>query len=335
MPYGPEAVLKSAYVMPKALGWARDHGGRFDHVLAYWGNYAATCAYLFHRASNQSTPFSIFLHAGTDLYRSRVYLAQKLQHADNIIVVCAFNRDFLRKTYPSHFEQWAPKIYVHHLGVDLQKLQYAGGGRASNRLVAVGGLHPGKGFDDLLRAVAELRRRGLITKTVVVGVVGGGPEAPSLERLTRALGLASDVEFMGWQSPDVATEQIARATILVHPSIGLGDAVPTVIKEAMALGTPVVASAVAGIPELLDDGRCGLLTPPRQPAALADAISTLLTAPDLGASYAIAARARAEQIFDARRNGASLAERLRRTRVHPVAARATDPLVSRTGSPSN
>src|SRR5438034_840467 len=39
MPHGAEAALKSAYVMPKALGWARDHGGRFDHVLSYWGNY--------------------------------------------------------------------------------------------------------------------------------------------------------------------------------------------------------------------------------------------------------------------------------------------------------
>jgi colanic acid/amylovoran biosynthesis glycosyltransferase len=326
MPHGPQAALKSAYVMPKALGWARDHGGRFDHVLSYWGNYSATCAYLFHRASGQRTPFSTFLHAGTDLYRSRVYLPQKLHHADNIIVVCEFNREFLKNTYPSLFEQWAPKIYVHHLGVDLHALQYSRSNRAPNRLVAVGGLHPGKGFDDLLRAVAELKRRGRDTKTVIVG---GGPEGPSLVRLTQQLGLESDVEFMGWQSPEGATAQIARATVLVQPSIGLGDAVPTVIKEAMALGTPVVASAVAGIPELLDEGRCGILSPPRQPTALAGAIATLLAAPDLGASYAIAARARAEQIFDARRNGASLAERLRRTRRHPVVARVTDPLVRR------
>jgi hypothetical protein len=61
----------------------------------------------------------------------------------------------------------------------------------------------------------------------------------------------------------------------------------------------------------------------------------MLDAPDLGAGYATAARARAEQIFDARLNGASLAERLQRTRRHPVAARATDSLVSRTGSASN
>ena len=70
-----------------------------------------------------------------------------------------------------------------------------------------------------------------------------------------------------------------RATLLVHPSIGLGDAVPTVIKEAMALGTPVVASAVAGIPELLDEGRCGVLTPPRDPVALSEAMERLLDAP--------------------------------------------------------
>jgi colanic acid/amylovoran biosynthesis glycosyltransferase len=322
--HGFDALFKSVYVMPKALAWAREHGTRFDHVLAYWGNYAATCAYLFHRASGRRTPFSTFLHAGTDLYRSRVHLAQKLDHADNIIVVCSFNRDFLKTTYPSHFAEWAPKIYVHHLGVDVLALSYVRSERPPNRLVAVGGLHPGKGFDDLLRAVAELKRRGRTTKTVIVG---GGPEGPSLEKLTRALGLESDVEFVGWQSPEAATGFIAKATILVHPSIGLGDAVPTVIKEAMALGTPVVASAVAGIPELLDEGRCGILTPARNPTALADAIARVLDAPDLAESYAARGRARAEQMFDTHRNGALLAERLRRTSRRLVAARATDALV--------
>lgn len=324
--HGASPTAKSAYVVPKALAWARQHAGRFDHVLSYWGNYAATCAYFFHRAACPNVPFTTFLHAGTDLYRTRVYLEQKLTYADNIVVVCQFNRAFLKTTYPQSFASWDPKIFVHHLGVDLPNLAFTRQGRPSDRIVAVGGLHPGKGFDDLLRATAELRRAN---RSVFVRIVGGGPEDQHLRALAQHLGIEKAVEFMGWQPPAVAHEEIRHATMLVHPSIGLGDAVPTVIKEAMALGTPVVASAVAGIPELLDDGACGVLTPPRDPQALARAVGALLDAADRRDRIAADARAHAERMFDAKQNGAALADRLRAT---PRRAEARGPAVAWAGS---
>jgi len=323
--HGLTPFAKSAYVMPKAIEWARRHGSRFDHVLAYWGNYPATCAYVFHRVAARPVPFSMFLHAGTDLYRSRVHLVRKLRYADNIVVVCEFNRQFLKSTYPAVFDELAPKVYLHHLGVDVGALPFCPSGRPENRLVAVGGLHPAKGFDDLLRAAAELHRRGRAFETFIVG---GGPEARSLGRLAERLGLGAAVRFLGWQSPEVALDQMRRATLLVHPSIGLGDAVPTVIKEAMAVGTPVIASAVAGIPELLDDGRCGMLTPPRNPRALADAIASLMDAPDRRQAYAVAARARVEAHFNQSRNGLALADRLRRTERPMTMARRASALTS-------
>jgi glycosyltransferase involved in cell wall biosynthesis len=101
---------------------------------------------------------------------------------------------------------------------------------------------------------------------------------------------------------------MTKATILVHPSDPLGDGVPTVIKEAMAVGAPVVASAVAGIPELLDDGRCGVLVPPRNPEALADAIAGLLGDEIRRKQQARAAREFAEKNFDLWRNGRRLAD---------------------------
>lgn len=311
MTYGPVPVLKTAYLIPKAMSWARDHGSRFDHVLAYWGNYPATCAYLFHRAAGRDIPFSMFLHAGTDLYRDRIYLGQKMKYADNIFVVCAFNRDFLKSTYPSDFDQLSPRIRVHHLGLDLDAIKWDRSGRRPNLVVAAGGLHPGKGFDDLLRAAGELRQRG---REVETEIVGDGPERPALEALTERLGLRARVRFLGWLSPEATLDVVRRATLLVHPSIGLGDAVPTVIKEAMALGTPVIASSIAGIPELLNAGRCGVLTPPRDPVALSKAIERLLDAPEQRDQLATLARQRAEQMFDQRRNGTVLADRLRTTR---------------------
>jgi glycosyltransferase involved in cell wall biosynthesis len=105
-----------------------------------------------------------------------------------------------------------------------------------------------------------------------------------------------------------------QTTLLVHPSIGLGDAVPTVIKESMALGTPVVASSVAGIPELLDGGRCGMLVPPRNVDGLVNAMKSVLNNIEMRRKYAEAARGYAEEKFDTWRNGRRLADVLRSTR---------------------
>jgi glycosyltransferase involved in cell wall biosynthesis len=79
------------------------------------------------------------------------------------------------------------------------------------------------------------------------------------------------------------------------------------------LGTPVVASHLAGIPELLNAGKCGILVPPSNPTALADAIQALLRNPDLRRMYADLAREHAEEKFDLWRNGKKLAEILNST----------------------
>jgi glycosyltransferase involved in cell wall biosynthesis len=88
---------------------------------------------------------------------------------------------------------------------------------------------------------------------------------------------------------------------------------PTVIKEAMAVGTPVIASDLAGIPEMLDGGRCGTLVPPGDVMALTAAIETVLADPARRRAHAVAARGHMEDRFDLWRNGRLLAERLRAT----------------------
>src|SRR5205823_8813185 len=144
--------------------------------------------------------------------------------------------------------------------------------------LAVGRLVPDKGFANLLRAAAELVRRGV---PLDVELVGDGPQRTALERLTRRLGLTDRVRFRGWLPFAEVRRAMSAATLLVHPCDGLGDGLPNVLLEAMALGTPVIASRVAGIPEALDDGRCGPLVPPGDVGALADAIARLLADPGL------------------------------------------------------
>jgi len=313
--FGVEPLAKSMYVFVKALAWARQFPHDFDCVLAYWGNYAATCAYLFNRLIARPVPFSIFLHAGTDLYRKRVFLRQKLLYADNIIVVCEFNRKFIQEHYPDIFSSIAHKIHLHHLGLDLAQFAYEPDGRQAQIVLGVGGLVRNKGFRYLLTATHELIKQGI---RIEVELVGDGDERDSLERLAKKLEISDRVKFLGWLPPNQVQDTMKKATILVHPSIGLGDAVPTVIKEAMALGTPVVASNVAGIPELLDGGRCGKLVPPQDSHALADAIKILLANPRIRRTYADVARRYAEEQFDVSRNGLHLARILRSTK-RPIA----------------
>ena len=305
---------KSLYVIPKAWAWARLYSNTYDHILAYWGNYAATCAYLFHRLTDRQLPFSMFLHAGIDLYTDQVYLRQKLLYADNIIVVCDFNRRFIQDLYPDLYPLISHKIRTYNLGLDLSGFPYHPTGRPAQKILAVGALHKYKGFEYLLRAAQELTGRGIDYE---LELIGDGIEADSLKRLAKELLISERVRFTGWCRPDEVRAAMEQATVLVHPSKGLGDAVPTVIKECMALGTPVVASDIAGIPELLDRGRCGMLVPPGNIQELANAIEALLINEVLRRRYAGAARRYAEEKFDLWRNGQDLANLLGSTKRVP------------------
>jgi colanic acid/amylovoran biosynthesis glycosyltransferase len=309
--YGVGALAKTTYVLPKAWSWARKHGNDYDHVLAYWGNYAATCAYAFHRLLDRPIPFSIWLHAGADLYETPVYLKQKLLYADQIVTCCAFNRTYLSDRYSNIFPAISEKINVCYHGLDFADFEYQPNDRRQHRIVAVGRLSKEKGFSYLLRAAHQLIAGG---SDVELEFVGEGEEAGALKTLAERLQISNKVQFSGWLKFDAVQAAMREATMLVHPSDGLGDGLPNVIREAMALGTPVIASDIAGIHEALNDGKCGLLVPPRDVTALAQAIETLLSNSQLRRTFADAARKRTEDMFDMWRNGRRLAELLRTTK---------------------
>ncbi len=306
--FGPVALAKSLYAALLAWAWARDFGRRYDHVLAYWGNFPGTCAYLFHRLAGRRIPFTLLLHAQIDLYETPVFLEQKLLYAHSIITICEFNRRFLQAHYGPIYERIAHKIHVNYRGLDLGEFPYRPDQRSPRRVVAVGRLSKEKGYHHLLRAVAELLRRGV---DVELELVGEGPERASLTALADELRITPKVTFRGWLVFDEVRRAMLQAAVLAQPSLIEG--LPTVVEEAMALGTPVVGSRVGGIPELLDEGACGMLVPPGDVPALVDALEALLTNPARRLTYAARARQRAEQLLDLWRNGARLADQLRST----------------------
>jgi len=302
---GIEPFLKSTYVFPKAWSWAQRYGSEYDHVLAYWGNYTATCAYLFHRLLPSSIPFSIFLHAGIDLYLNQIHLREKLLAATNIITCSDFNVSFIQKHFSDIWAVLSKKIHVHYHGLDLSAFSFERNHRPAGKILAVGGLNEWKGYDYLLRAIAELAGRGLKCE---LELVGGGQDAESLKNLATSLRIIDRVNFRGWVRPEEIPAIMSHATVFVHPSSKLGDGVPNVIKESMAIGTPVIGSNIAGIPELLKGGNLGVLVPPADVKALADAIENLLGNGALREKYAEAARKYAVEKFDLWRNGQSLAD---------------------------
>lgn len=136
-------------------------------------------------------------------------------------------------------------------------------------IVAVGNLRREKGYDDLLRSFALLSAR---QPTVRLRVLGDGPDRDALEELARELRMESRLEWLGWV--DQPWEELSRATIFatatrVEP---LGIAA----LEAMAAGLPVVAPRVGGLGELVEDGVTGILVPPGDLGAIADALDRLL-----------------------------------------------------------
>jgi glycosyltransferase involved in cell wall biosynthesis len=136
------------------------------------------------------------------------------------------------------------------------------------RLLCVGRLIPIKGHLVLLRALAQARTR---VPGLVLEVAGRGPLEPALKSYAKELGLDESVRFLGFVSP--VQEAIERAAIVVVPSLGEGFGM--VALEAMERGRPVIASAVGGLPEIVADGETGIIVPPGDADALADAIVAL------------------------------------------------------------
>jgi glycosyltransferase involved in cell wall biosynthesis len=148
-------------------------------------------------------------------------------------------------------------------------------------VVFAGRLAAEKRVEDLLRAVADVPEARLT-------VVGDGPRRGALEAEARALGVEARVGWLGAVAWGPALlDVLRRSSVLVLPSATEG--LPLVLVEAMSQGTPVVATRVGGVPELVEDGVTGLLVPPGRPDELARALRALLEDPPLRRRLARAA----------------------------------------------
>ena len=191
------------------------------------------------------------------------------------------------------------KIEIIRNSVDLRRFSTERGdglrkdlGIDSNRpiVLTLARLDPQKGLYELLDAAVRV-------PSAIFVVAGEGPERERLENRARSLGISGRVHFLGHRE-DVP-ELLAASDVFVLPSLFEG--LPLSVLEAMAAGKPVIATAIGGTREAVRDGETGLLVPPHDAAALADAIRSVSSDPPLAARLGAAGQERARREFSAER----------------------------------
>jgi glycosyltransferase involved in cell wall biosynthesis len=277
------------------------------HLHAHFGSTATSVARL--AAALAGITYSFTAHA-KDIFHEEVQeadLAQKLADASHVVTVSEYNVQFLRE----HYGAAADRVVMIHNGLDLERFaaRTLRPVREVPRVVSVGRLVEKKGMDTLLDAVALLRDRGTALR---VQIAGAGPLRDQLADQVERLDLGGTVDLLGPLPQDRVRELVADADVFAAPCrVGVDgnrDGLPTVLLEAMALGTPCVSTPVTGIPEVVRDQETGLLVPEDDPSALAAALGSLIADADLRARLAAAARALIVDEFDARRQSALVGE---------------------------
>jgi glycosyltransferase involved in cell wall biosynthesis len=275
------------------------------HLHAHFASSPTTVAMLASRFTG--VPYTFTAHA-KDIFHESVQqrdLERKLSGAAAVVTVSNYNRDFLRETYGAA----AGRVQRIYNGLDLEKLHFLSAAERPPRIVGVGRLVEKKGFGCLIEACAILKERG---RRFDCEIVGDGEQEPSLRQMIVDLHLSEHVRLIGSRPQAQVFKIIQSGAVFAAPCI-IGkdsnrDGLPTVLLEAMALGTPCISTDVTGIPEVIRDGQTGLIVPQHDAHALAAGLEKLLGDAALRVRLAGAARRLIENNFDTHRNTQTLRE---------------------------
>lgn len=242
-----------------------------DHLHAHFGTNAAEVVML---ARILGAPGYSFTVHGPEEFDSpaALHLREKIEHSAFVVAISSFGRSQLLRWLPH--AAWC-KVKVVHCGVDNEFREGAPTPPADEpRLVCVGRLCEQKGQLLLVEAAAALAAQGLRFQLVLAG---DGDMRTALEELIAARGLRDCIRITGWLSSTQVRDEMLAARAVVLPSFAEG--LPVVLMEAMALARPVLTTAVAGIPELVEHGRHGWLVAPGDVQSLAAALRQVLEMP--------------------------------------------------------
>jgi len=229
-------------------------------------------------------------HALDSINQKRRYTLPIRWLTDGVIT----NAESIRRAYVEDYGLRSDIVTVVHYGIDpplsIVPTQFPEAQTGRQVILSAGRLSEQKGFDVLIEAASQLHKR---RNDFVVLIAGDGNLEHRIRTQMAEFGLEQIVHLIGFQSPLRSASAGASVFALASRYEGM----PTVLLEAMSVGTPVVATAVNGVPELIPDERFGLLVPPDDAAALAAALERFLDDASLARSVADAARDRVLQEF--------------------------------------
>ena len=275
----------------------RNTGERIDHLHAHFAHDPALIACLVHRMTGIS--FSFTAHA-RDLYQvPEKVLADRIHAAKAVVTCCHTNLEHLGRIAPS---QQSKFLLIYH-GVnlnDFQPLSNSGAAPARRPLIlSIGRLVEKKGFQDLLQALLIVKEGG---EEFYCNIYGDGPLCEQLRDWIDKHDMTDEVTLMGdcTQQELISVYQNATLFILTPAQTEDGDrdGIPNVVVEAMAVGLPVITTAVAGIPELVEHDQNGLLYQPHDVAGIASGIIELLRDTEKRTQLGSAASKRVNEHFD-------------------------------------
>lgn len=295
--YPASAVRQLAY-LAEACWLARELDG-VQHLHAHFGTNPASVARLVGRLTG--LPYSFTVHGPDEFDAPREHdLPGKIADARAAVAISSFGRSqLMRWSDPVHWDRLA----VVRCGVDeLFTAEPPPSDRSAPQLACVARLSAQKGLPLLIDAAAAVARDGTDFRLVLVG---DGEMRRALEGQVARAGLSDRVTVTGMVAADEVRRVLLASRAMVLPSFAEG--LPVVVMEALALKVPVIVSAIAGTPELVD-AECGWLVPAGDAGRLADAMRAALAAdPARLAAMGEAGRARVLAMHDAGRNGAELA----------------------------
>ena len=281
-------LYQAAYIGPRlqALG--------VRHVHAHFAGLAARTAFWIDQFFGIG--FSFTAHAN-DIFAPKPFeisLGKLVDKARAVITVSEFGVRFLRKKFPDA----ASRVHCVYNGVGFERFRLADFSASPATIISIGRLIEKKGLADLVEACRLLRAREFDFRCEIIGE---GPLQAALQEQIAADDLVGVVLLAGPLAQGEVITRLARSTVFALPCVteadGGMDNLPTVVTEAMAAGLPVVSTPVGGVPEMVVDGTTGLLVPPHQPVALADALGRLLADQTLVRSLGEAGRRRANTMF--------------------------------------
>lgn len=292
----PLTLLKTLAIFPKSVAIAEQlERENVPHVHAHYASFPATMALIIATLGRGIT-FSITVHAH-DIQVDRSLLGWKLREARFVRSISDFNRRFLEELYP----EARGKIDVIHVGIEPEQYASTPPPDGVPKLLCVAAHKPYKGLPYLIEACRILRDEGVALRC---DIVGHGPMRDELAAMIRERGLEDLVVLAGPRPQEEVTRMMSEAALFVLPSIvapdGQMEGIPVALMEALASGRAVVSTTLSGIPELVENGVSGLLVPPGDAAAFADAIRTLLAGRERAHAMGLRGREKVCAEFDLR-----------------------------------